>query len=206
MHFWSDAETSGSVSVFGQQAHITSVSDAIDLYKIGYVSEDRKQEGLILIHSVLDNASIPIWKRLTNRFGFVTDQKITEIIAPLSKQLEVKTPSLDQLVGLLSGGNQQKISLIKWLAANVRILIVDEPSVGIDIKTKAYIHDLLRELAKNGTSILLITSDLPEMIAVADRIIAMDHYRIKGDVKNNRNYAEMSQAIMNRIHDVAATQ
>lgn len=194
--------TSGTIRVHGREAQIANVTQAIEQHKIGYVSEDRKQEGLILIHSVLDNAGIPIWKRLAGRAGFVTNAAVAKVIAPIAQQLEVKTPSLDQLVGLLSGGNQQKISLIKWLAANVKILIVDEPSVGIDIKTKAYIHDLLRDLAARGTSILLITSDLPEMITVADRIVAMDHYRIKGEVKNTRDYSAMSEAIMGHIHDV----
>ena len=104
------------------------------------------------------------------------------------------------MVGNLSGGNQQKISVAKWLAAQVEILIVDEPSVGIDIKTKAYLHELIRELADQGTSILLITSDMPEIITLADRIIVMDDFVIKGDLPNNRNYEEMSTGIMNLIH------
>jgi len=104
------------------------------------------------------------------------------------------------MVGNLSGGNQQKISVAKWLVAQVEILIVDEPSVGIDIKTKAYLHELIRELADQGTSILLITSDMPEMITLADRIIVMDDFVIKGDLPNNRNYEEMSTGIMNLIH------
>ena len=104
------------------------------------------------------------------------------------------------MVGNLSGGNQQKISVAKWLAAQVEILIVDEPSVGIDIKTKAYLHELIRELADQGTSILLITSDMPEIISLADRIIVMDNFVIKGDLPNNRNYEEMSTGIMNLIH------
>ena len=194
--------TGGEVRVGGAPAAIGSVADAIDRFGIGYVSEDRKQDGLILIHSVLANAGIPIWTRLAGRIGLLTDTTVTKVISPLVERLEVKTPSLGQLVGLLSGGNQQKISLIKWLAANVRILIVDEPSVGIDIKTKAYIHDLLRDLAEAGTSILLITSDLPEMVAVADRIVAMDRYRIKGDVVNTRDYTAMSEVVMGLIHDV----
>jgi ribose transport system ATP-binding protein len=104
------------------------------------------------------------------------------------------------MVGNLSGGNQQKISVAKWLAAQVEILIVDEPSVGIDIKTKAYLHELIWELADQGTSILLITSDMPEIITLADRIIVMDDFVIKGDLPNNRNYEEMSTGIMNLIH------
>ncbi|MER9275641.1 sugar ABC transporter ATP-binding protein, partial [Mesorhizobium sp. M0643] len=88
----------------------------------------------------------------------------------------------------------------KWLAAGVKILLVDEPSVGIDIKTKAYLHDLLRELADNGTAILLITSDMPEMILLADRILVMNDYRLQGQLINDGSYAGMSEGIMNLIH------
>ena len=100
------------------------------------------------------------------------------------------------MVGNLSGGNQQKVSVAKWLAAGVKILIVDEPTVGIDIKTKAYIHELLRRMANDGAAILLITSDMPEMITLADRIVVMDGYRIKGEIANNRVYERMSEEIM----------
>ena len=96
------------------------------------------------------------------------------------------------------------MSVAKWLAAGVRLLIIDEPSVGIDIKTKAYLHDLIHELAEQGTAILLITSDMPEMIDVADRILVMDGYRIKGEVGNDRSYDPVSRAIMALIHDRAA--
>jgi ribose transport system ATP-binding protein len=88
----------------------------------------------------------------------------------------------------------------KWIAAGVEILIVDEPSVGIDIKTKAYIHTLLRELTESGTSILLITSDMPEMITLADRIAVLDEYRLKGEFLNDRQYDRMSAEIMRLIH------
>ncbi len=123
-----------------------------------------------------------------------------EAVEPFITKLEVKTPSLSQTVGNLSGGNQQKISVAKWLAAGVRILIVDEPSVGIDIKTKAYLHDLLRELADAGTAVIVITSDMPEMIALADRILVMDAYRLRGEVPNDGDYSRMSEAIMGLIH------
>ena len=116
----------------------------------------------------------------------------------------MRTPSLDAVVGNLSGGNQQKISVAKWLAAGVRVLIVDEPSVGIDIKTKAYLHELLRQLSDEGTAILLITSDMPEIITLADRIVVMDGFRVKGETRNDRNYARMSEAIMSHIHDERA--
>ena len=94
----------------------------------------------------------------------------------------------------------QKELLAKWIAAGVKLLIIDEPSVGIDIKTKAYLHDLIHELAESGTAVLLITSDLTEMVDVADRVAVMDDYRIEGMVENDRNYERVSTAIMALIH------
>jgi ribose transport system ATP-binding protein len=148
----------------------------------------------------LQNSGITVWRKICSKLGWLSDQQVTNRVSPSIDKLEVKTPSLAQMVGNLSGGNQQKISVAKWLAAQVEILIVDEPSVGIDIKTKAYLHELIRELADQGTSILLITSDMPEIITLADRIIVMDDFAIKGDLPNNRNYEEMSTGIMNLIH------
>ena len=137
------------------------------------------------MHTVLENAGITVWRR-GRRAGraSLTDGAIRAIAEPFIRKLEVRTPSLDQLVGNLSGGNQQKISVAKWLAAGVRILIVDEPSVGIDIKTKAYLHELLRDLSEGGTAILLITSDMPEMITLADRIVVMNDYKLEGEIAN----------------------
>jgi ribose transport system ATP-binding protein len=196
--------TAGTVRIDGQPVAIGSVADAIHRHRIGYVSEDRKQEGLILMHTVLENAGITVWKRLAGRLAMLTDRTVRQKVEPFIRKLEVRTPSLSQLVGNLSGGNQQKISVAKWLAAGVRLLIVDEPSVGIDIKTKAYIHELLRELSNTGTAILLITSDMPEMVTVADRIVVMDRYRIKGEIANDRDYPRMSEAIMHLIHEAEA--
>ncbi|MDQ0394182.1 sugar ABC transporter ATP-binding protein [Labrys monachus] len=195
--------TAGTIKLEGRPVQVTSVGQAIHTHRIGYVSEDRKQEGLILLHSVLDNAGITIWRKLA-RFGLLTDRKVRAAAEPHIRKLEVRTPSLQQTVGNLSGGNQQKISVAKWLAAGVKLLIVDEPSVGIDIKTKAYLHELLRELSDTGTAILLITSDMPEMIALADRIVVMNDYRLAGGLHNSRDYDSMSEGIMNLIHKVDA--
>ncbi|WP_421416701.1 sugar ABC transporter ATP-binding protein [Agrobacterium tumefaciens] len=195
------AVTEGEVRIEDRPARIRSVAEAIHEYGVGYVSEDRNGDGLILQHSVLANAGVPIWRKLSNAFGVLSDSRIRAAVTPFLQKLEVKTPSLSQTVGNLSGGNQQKISVAKWLAADVKLLIVDEPSVGIDIKTKAYLHDLLRELADGGTAILVITSDMPEMVALADRIVVMDRYRVKGVVENNGVYADMSEGIMGLIHD-----
>jgi ribose transport system ATP-binding protein len=192
--------TGGEVLVDGTPVRIRSVSDALHACGIGYVSEDRKGEGLILIHSVLDNAGTTVWQRLRNELGLVTDRAVTARVEPVIRKLEVRTPSLRQTIGNLSGGNQQKVSVGKWLAANVRILIVDEPTVGVDIKTKGYVHELIRELSDAGTSVLLITSDMPEMVTVADRILVMDEFTLRGEVANTRDYAAVSEGIMHRIH------
>jgi ribose transport system ATP-binding protein len=197
-------QLAGEVRVKGQSVQITSVAEALHRHGIGYVSEDRKAEGLILMHSVLSNGGITIWRKLANRLGFLRDRTINDKVGPVLKRLELKTPSVHQTLGNLSGGNQQKVSVAKWIAAGVRLLIIDEPSVGIDIKTKAYLHDLIHELAEQGTAVILITSDMPEMVDVADRILVMDGYLIKGAVENDRNYDAVSRAIMGFIHAQAA--
>lgn len=191
---------SGEIRVGDEAVSIKSVADALHQYGIGYVSEDRKGEGLILMHSVLENAGITVWKRLKNAVGLLTDRSVETTVDPVLKKLEVRAPSWRQIVGNLSGGNQQKVSVGKWLAANVRILIVDEPTVGVDIKTKAYVHELIRELSDAGTSILLITSDMPEMVTVADRILVMDEFELRGEIINDRNYDHVSEKIMHHIH------
>lgn len=197
-------QVAGEVKIQGQPVRITSVAEALHRHSIGYVSEDRKQEGLILLHSVLANAGITVWRKLANRLGFLADTKVNAEVGPVLQQLELKTPSVYQTIGNLSGGNQQKVSVAKWIAAGVKLLIIDEPTVGIDIKTKAYMHDLIHELAVQGTAVLLITSDMPEMVDVADRILVMDGYHLKGEVENDRNYDAVSKAIMGFIHDRAA--
>lgn len=114
--------------------------------------------------------------------------------------LDVRMTSLSEPVANLSGGNQQKVSLAKWLAARTGILIIDEPTVGIDVRTKAYLHGLIRDLARGGAAVLLISSDMPELIALADRIVVMHAYRLAGELANSRDYAAMSRAIMGLIH------
>tara|TARA_B100000780_G_scaffold222275_1_gene161362 strand:- start:350 stop:1858 length:1509 start_codon:yes stop_codon:yes gene_type:complete len=191
---------SGDVIIDGNKVMIDSPKMALEKFKIGYISEDRKREGLILIHNVLDNASITVWSQIKKAMGLVTDNMISEKVNPYINQLEVKTPSNYQLISNLSGGNQQKISVAKWLAAGTDILIIDEPTVGIDIKTKAYLHKLIIELAEKGTSIILISSDMPEMISLADKILVMKNFRLNGVVENDHDYDSVSGKIMEYIH------
>ncbi|MBL8579950.1 MAG: sugar ABC transporter ATP-binding protein [Mesorhizobium sp.] len=194
--------TGGEVLVNGKTADIRNVHQALNQFRIGYISEDRKNEGLILTHTIRENIAVTIWRRLAGALGLIRPSAELDAVMPYVERLEIRTPSVEQKVGNLSGGNQQKVSVAKWLAANVEILIIDEPTVGIDIKTKAYLHELIHEIAAGGTSVLLISSDMPEMVALADRILVMHDMRLVGEVANDRRYETVSNAIMNRIHAV----
>jgi len=187
--------TQGEVLVDGKVAHIRNVADALHRYGIGYVSENRKTEGLILTHSVTSNITITVWDRIAKVFGVVNSAEERAIAGRFVEQLDIKTSSLEQSVAYLSGGTQQKVALAKWLAANTRILIIDEPTIGIDIKTKYALHDLIWDLTANGVAVLLISSDMPEIIRLSDRILVMKKHRIVGELENSRRYEEMSQMI-----------
>ena len=194
---------SGEVLINGNLARIPNVLKALRKYKLGYVSEDRKGDGLILAHSVAENIGITIWHKLAKLGGFISDAMQRAAVGGYIDKLEVKTPSLEQTLGNLSGGNQQKVSVAKWLAAGAEILIIDEPTVGVDIRTKGYLHKLIWELAETGVTVLVISSDMPEIVAVADRIIVMNEMKIVGDLTNSRNYDEMSGKIIRRIHETS---
>ena len=192
--------TAGEVRLDGAPIRIRDAREALERHRIGYVSENRQTEGLILAHSVQANVAVTVWQRLKNALGWVSGRRERATVAPFVERLRVKTPSLGQAVGNLSGGNQQKVSLAKWLAAQTRVLIVDEPTVGIDVKTKHELHELIWELSTQGLSILLVSSDMPEMVRLADRILVMKGHRLVGEVENSRRYGEVSEAIMRLIH------
>ncbi len=117
-------------------------------------------------------------------------------------QLAIRAPSIETIVGTLSGGNQQKVQIAKWLAAKTDILIIDEPTVGIDIKTKVEIHELIAGIAREGVAVLLISSDMAEMITLADRVLVLHEFRLVGEVQNDHRYETTSAAIMTAIHAV----
>jgi len=177
-----DHPESGAIFVKGEKAKIRSVSEALYRYGIGYVSENRKEEGLLLNFSVESNIGITIWSKIVNRITRCISRKSEqEAILPLIDKLDIKTSSPEQEVKYLSGGNQQKVSIAKWLAADCDILIVDEPTSGVDVGAKEYIHDLVWDLAKNqGKSIILISSDLPEMLKLSRRILVFQDQKIQG--------------------------
>jgi ribose transport system ATP-binding protein len=190
----------GELRIDGQPVRIRSVEQAVRQHRIGYVSEDRKFEGVVLAHSIRSNIAATVWNRIAASLGFITAKRENRVAAPLAAQLEIRTPNLEQLAGNLSGGNQQKVSLAKWLAAQVDILIIDEPTVGIDIKTKGYFHELIAKLADEGLSILLISSDMPEIVTLADRILVMHEKRLVAEFANTHDYEQASRSIMAAIH------
>ncbi|GLW99091.1 sugar ABC transporter ATP-binding protein [Microtetraspora sp. NBRC 16547] len=191
--------TAGEVRVHGKTARIRDVGDALRRHRIGYVTENRKEEGLFLDQTIARNIAVTVWRRLS-RLGLVRDRAERALVADYTERLGIRLASPDQLAGQLSGGNQQKVSLAKWLAADCDILIIDEPTVGIDVRTKAAFHELIAGLAEQGMAILLISSDLPEMITLADRIAVMRDFAVAGELVNDHEYDRMSQAVIRLIH------
>jgi ribose transport system ATP-binding protein len=194
-----DRITSGTVAVRGQPVQIRDVGEALHRYKIGYVTENRKEEGLFLEQPVTRNVAVTVWRRLA-RAGLIPDRSERGIVEEYVDRLGIRASSPQQLAGQLSGGNQQKVSLAKWLAARCTILVVDEPTVGIDVRTKAAFHELIAQLAGDGLALLLISSDLPEIVTLADRIVVMSDFTVAGEVANDHDYDRMSQAVIRLIH------
>jgi ribose transport system ATP-binding protein len=194
-----DRITSGTVEVHGRPARIRNVGDALRRYRIGYVTENRKEEGLFLEQPITRNIGVTVWRRIA-RAGLIDDRAERRVVEEYVERLGIRAASPRQLAGQLSGGNQQKVSLAKWLAARCEILVVDEPTVGIDVRTKAAFHELIAELAGTGLALLLISSDLPEVVTLADRIAVMGDFTIRGELANDHDYGRMSQAIIRLIH------
>jgi L-arabinose transport system ATP-binding protein len=148
---------------------------------IGMTPEDRKQEGLLLGRSVIENTSLAILGRLS-RLGFVQARRERALVRHYVERLAIRTPSIGQEVGRLSGGNQQKVVLARWLATAPRVLILDEPTRGIDVGAKAEIYRLIDGLAAEGLGILFISSELSEILGLSDRILVMQNGRITGEL------------------------
>ena len=169
----------GEVIFDGQRVDIRSPNQATDL-GIVYVPEDRREHGLVLPMSIAANISLPILRRYLNRLGLVRASQENRTAEDYRQQLNIRTPSVHLLASKLSGGNQQKVVLSKWLNTQPRLLILDEPTRGIDIGAKAEVHHIINELVRQGIAILLISSDLPEVLAMSDRILVMREGRQMG--------------------------
>lgn len=178
--FGADPLSSGAVYLSGRRVAIRRPRDAIR-NGIGLLPEDRKQHGLILGLSIKENISFSILRRLSWR-GFLRKRSEVELCGELVDEMRIKTPSLDQRAKNLSGGNQQKVVLAKWLATKCGILIFDEPTRGIDVGAKQEIYQLLKKLAESGKSIIMISSEMPELIGMSDRILVMRNGAIAGEL------------------------
>ncbi|MDH6219786.1 sugar ABC transporter ATP-binding protein [Streptomyces pseudovenezuelae] len=200
-----DRVTGGEIQVYGRTAKIGSPREALHEYGIGYLTENRKEEGVFLEQPIVRNITVTVWKRLARALGYVSSREEQGVSEDLVDRLSIRVSGLQQNAGELSGGNQQKVSLAKWLAADTKLLVVDEPTVGVDVRTKHAFHELIWELARGGLPILLISSDLAEMITLADRVVVMADHRIRGEVDNDHDYDRMSGQIIRIIHDRAVS-
>lgn len=196
--------TGGTMYVQGQPARPRNPFEALRRYRIGYVSEDRKGEGLILAHPIERNIGITIWDRVAGRSGLLSDRKVRPKLAETVKRLDVHMRGYGEAVGNLSGGNQQKISAAKWIVAGVDTLVFDEPTVGIDVASKDAMHRLLLDMARDGTGLLVISSDLREVIDLSDRVLVMNSFQLVGQWDNSHSYDEMSKLVMGAITGAAA--
>ena len=164
--------TSGQVSYKGRPLTLRSPADAIAA-GIAYVSEDRRKLGLAMALPIRWNISLATLKRYLSRLGLIDVGAETDMALSFRKRLNIRTPDVEMTVGMLSGGNQQKVMLAKWLNMQPDLLIVDEPTRGIDVGSKAEVHDLIRAFAAAGGAVLVVSSDLPEVLAMGDRILVM---------------------------------
>lgn len=180
--FGADPVDQGEIFVKGKKVNIRHPKDAVR-YGIGYLSEDRKQYGLALTLGVDTNIVLASFRKFTNKLGFVKRRRMNETVHTFVDKLAIKTPKLDQLVKNLSGGNQQKVVIAKWLARNCDILIFDEPTRGIDVGAKSEIYKLLNELADEGKAIIMISSELPEILRMSHRILVMCEGRVTGELR-----------------------
>jgi len=186
--FGVDPYASGTVTINGTRVPKRNPAAAMEL-GLALVPEDRRRQGLVLESSVARNTTLAIRRRLAT-LGFITSARENAAARIWDSRLEVKTSALDAESGTLSGGNQQKVVLAKWLATEPSLLIVDEPTRGIDVGTKAEVHRLLSELAGQGIAILMISSELPEVLGMADRVIVVHEGRITAQIERADATAE----------------
>jgi ribose transport system ATP-binding protein len=182
----------GNIQVAGTSVTLPDPQSAI-AHGIALVPENRKQEGVILNMSVATNTSLPSLNRLT-RWGLVHEGDEAKLALEMKSRLKTKTPHLSQPVKFLSGGNQQKVVIGKWLARGMKILLMDEPTRGVDVGARQEIYRLMDELAQTGVAILFVSSDLEEVLGMSDRMLVMHEGRIAGELSKER-FSE--QAVMN---------
>jgi inositol transport system ATP-binding protein len=188
--------TSGSVHINGSVTAIKSPTEAIQ-HKMAFLTEDRKDTGCLLALNILENMQIAVLQNRYVKTGFVSENALVQICNKMCADLRVKTPSIYERIENLSGGNQQKVLIGRWLLTEPRILILDEPTRGIDVGAKAEIHRLITELARDGVAIIMISSELPEILGMSDRVMVMHEGRVTGIL-------DKSEATQVRVMELAA--
>ncbi|MGE5455984.1 MAG: sugar ABC transporter ATP-binding protein [Ignavibacteriales bacterium] len=174
-------KTSGVIKINGKEEKITNPMKARK-FGIAYITENRKDEGLVLDFSIEDNMILPNLKAILNQFKLIDNKKIHNLTNEYIEKLAIKTESSKKAVQMLSGGNQQKVVVGKWLTTSPQILILDEPTRGVDVGAKYEIYEIMQQLKKNGVAIIMISSELPEIIGMSDRVIVMHEGRLQGVV------------------------
>jgi inositol transport system ATP-binding protein len=189
--------SSGTIAIDGKALSIDSPNTAIR-NRMAFLTEDRKDTGCLLILDILENMQIAVLQDRFVKGGFVTEKQVTAACEEMSRKLRVKTPNLQERIENLSGGNQQKVLIGRWLLTNPRILILDEPTRGIDVGAKAEIHRLVTELARNGVAVIMISSEMPEVLGMSDRIMVMHEGRVTG-------FLDRAKATQIKVMELAAS-
>jgi len=197
--FGADRLDAGTITLDGKPVTVKSPRDAIR-QGIGLLTEDRKGQGLVLGMTVRENTTLSNLGALT-RFGFLNQGEERRVTRKFVGELQIKTPGIEQIVQNLSGGNQQKVVLAKWLYTECRVLIFDEPTRGIDVGAKVEIYKLMNELVRRGVAVLMISSELPEVLGMCDRILVMHEGRIAGELAQS---AATQEAVMDLATGAAA--
>jgi ribose transport system ATP-binding protein len=201
--FGADPIDSGEIHVHGKRQTIKSPNDAVRL-GLAYLSEDRKAFGLVTRMSVRDNVTLPSWARFASARFWMRDGEMNKTAASYVELLKVKTPSVNQEIRLLSGGNQQKVVIAKWLLRDCDVLFFDEPTRGIDVGAKAEIYKLLQGLAEQGKAIVVISSELPEVLRLSQRILVMCEGRITGELDGKTATQEAIMTLATQRQNIAA--
>jgi inositol transport system ATP-binding protein len=201
--FGADPFDSGRILIDGAEAAIASPQDAIKA-GIGLVPEDRKQQALFLALAIRTNITMAAHSRVSAFGAFISASREDALVEEYRKLLNIRMANADQLVGNLSGGNQQKVVLARWLALRPRVLIVDEPTRGIDVGAKVEVHNLLIGMAKSGIAIIVISSELPEILSLADRIVTMREGHATGELPRSAADQEKLMTLMTLRLDRAA--
>ena len=203
--FGADPIDAGEIFIRGAKREIKSPADAVG-QGVAYLSEDRKRFGLVTPMSVGANVTMASWERFLSNGVFMKDRALKKTSAEYVQLLKVKTPSVEQETRLLSGGNQQKVVIAKWLLRNCDILFFDEPTRGIDVGAKAEIYKLLQGLAEQGKAIIVISSELPEVLRLSHRILVMCEGRITGELDGPTATQEAIMTLATRREDAPAKQ